>query len=207
MKEYPKGNEKLLTMISNGYFEKSFADEVLKDVDLNAAIADLNGFSTTYLYEAVDANNLQAVSYFLDHGADPNLYNEDLICRCALWELQYLWDDGDWKTRYEIAKLFFQHGADPNIECGGESLYDFVMYKIFNDLPDDENDFMNLRRLYVLLIVYGGGRDEGVYPKPRLNNVDRSRVDDYDVILIPQPDNYHLVGKLIDKDDTVVGDL
>ena len=31
-----------------------------------------------------------------------------------------------------------KHGADPNLKCDGESLYDWVTYKVYNDLPSDD---------------------------------------------------------------------
>ena len=107
MDTYPKGNDKILKMIEDGYFDVTFAKDILDGVDLNQPIMALGDYSTTYLHEAVDANNYQAVLYLLDHGADPNYNNLDLTCDCALWSLQYIEDDQDWKTRYEIAKLFF----------------------------------------------------------------------------------------------------
>ena len=130
MSRYPTGNKTVLQMIDSGTFDAALAEVLLNGVDLNAPICDLSGYSTTYLYEAVSNNNLQAVAFLLEHGADPNLNIPELIGDCALWQLQFLDIGQDWQTRYEISKLFFQYGANPNIKCDRESLYDDVVWFI-----------------------------------------------------------------------------
>ncbi len=207
MKEYPTGNADFLGMLESGHFASGLADMLLLGVDVNAPICDFNGYSTTYLYEAVCANNLPAVKYLLEHGADPNLYNPELICDCMLWDLQFWYPEQDLKTRYEISKLLFKYGANPNIKCDGLTLYDDVVYQIYNDPPDDDDEWENLRNLYKLLVLYGGGSETGEYRKPHLKAVDPNKADEYDVILMKHEDGYHIIGKLIDGDGNVVGDL
>ena len=209
MKTYPLGNETLLNMISSNTFDEKLAEELLRGVDLNEPfyVHDLGGYFTTYLYKAVEHNHLRAVAFLLEHGADPNLYIPDLTDYCALWELQYIDDDQDFKTRYEMSKLFFRHGADPNIECYGETLYDFVVYKVYNDSSETENERENLLNLYKLLVVYGGGTDRGGYPKPKLLNVDPGKVDEYHIELTMQEDGHYISGKLIDGAGSVLGEL
>ena len=109
MSEYPPGNKTILQMIDSGTFDAALAEALLNGADLNAPICDLSGYSTTYLYEAVSNNNLQAVAFLLEHGADPNLNIPELIGDCALWQLQFLDNGQDWQTRHEISKLFFQY--------------------------------------------------------------------------------------------------
>ncbi len=207
MNEYPNGNEVVLKMIMDGDFDECLARALLKGVDLNAPICDLNGYTTSYLYEAVEENNLKAVSFFLENGANPNMINQDYLSSCALWDLQYIDNNHDWKTRYEIAKLFFQYGANPNLIRERESLYDYVVYKVYNDIPENDNDWENLIHFYKLLIIYGGGNDKSHYGKPILYNIDQNKVDEYDVVLSRHGDNYHIVGKLIDRNGNVVGEL
>ena len=207
MRGYPAGNATVLGMIESGRFDSGLADDFLYGVDINAPICDLHGYSTTYLYVAVSKNNLPAVKYFLEHGADPNLYIPELISDCALWDLQYLDIGQNWETRYEISKLFFQYGANPNIKCDGETLYDYVLFKVYNDTPRDDDDWENLRHFYKLLVLYGGGEDTGEYPKPRLEDIDPKNADEYDVILMQHEDGYHIIGKMVDDDGNVVGDL
>ena len=91
MDKYPEGNREILKSIKDGSFDEDYADIFLLNVDLNEPISDLNGFSTTYLFEAVEANNLPAVSYLLEHGADPNFCNIELDGDCPLWNLQYIY--------------------------------------------------------------------------------------------------------------------
>lgn len=135
---------------------KKRAKEIMAETDLNKPINVPSGRSyrsTTYLYEAVIYNNLAAVSFLLDNGADPNLNDPDLDGDCALWELQFIDTDQDWQTRYEISKLFFQHGGNPNTICYGETFYDYILFKVYNDDPNDENDWENLLHLYKLLVL------------------------------------------------------
>ncbi len=207
MSRYPTGNKTVLQMIDSGTFEAALAEVLLNGVDLNAPICDLSGYSTTYLYEAVSNNNLQAVAFLLEHSADPNLNIPELIGDCALWQLQFLDIGQDWQTRYEISKLFFQYGANPNIKCDGESLYDDVVYEVYNELPSDDGWRENLLHFYKLLVVFGGGTEEGAYGKPCLKNVDSSKVDEYGIRFSRHADGYHISGFLVDGNEKIVGEL
>ena len=207
MQKYPPGDPEILRMIESGSFDGKLAEERLHGVDLNAPVCDFHEYSTTYLYEAVAENNLAAVAFFLEHGADPNLNNPDLICDCALWELQYLDVDQDWETRYEIGKLFFRYGADPNLEVDEETFYHYVLFKVYNDPPSDENDWQNLLHLYLLLVLYGGGCDGTEDMDPELKSIDRSRIDEYTIRIVQHEDGYHLYGELIDPEGNVVAEI
>ncbi len=79
MSEYKQGNLKVLELIRKNQFDCKEADILLNGVDINEPILDVSGFSTTYLSEAARYNNLSAVRYFLEKGADPNYDNEDLL--------------------------------------------------------------------------------------------------------------------------------
>lgn len=207
LKQYQPGNPEFLEMIHSGQFDRLRAEEILPGVDLNRPIidpSDIHGFTTTYLFEAVQANNLPAVAFLLDNGAAPNLYIPELYNGSALWELQYIEPEQDWKTRYEIAKLFFRYGADPDLVCDSEALYDYVCYKVFNENPNDKNDWENLRHLFLLLVVYGGGRLTGRIC-PILKDIDINRIDEYDIVICPHEDGYHLVGKLVDGNGKEIG--
>ena len=211
MKKYPIGNPELLAMIHARHFDEQKANRLITGIDLNQPVSILSSssyYSTTYLHEAVDSNNLQAVSFLLSHGADPNLYDPDLTASCALWDLQYLYQEYEWKTRYEISKLFFQHGADPNLQCDGETLYDYIVFKVYEDTPNDENDWENLRHLYKLLVLYGGGGNALGYKKPELiGEIDMNRIDEYDIQLRLSEDGYHKNGLLVDGEENIVGIL
>ena len=207
MREYPEGNPDVLKMIESGGFNESLAEKLLSGVDLNSPVCDLSGNSTTYLYEDVVENNLPAVSYLLEHGADPNLYDPNLVNDCALWELQFLEEGQDWRTRYEICKLFFGHRADPNIKCDGESLYDDVTFEVYNDLPSNAAWRETLLNLYKLLVIYGGGSKDGAYGKPDLPGIDPSKADEYEIRFSRHEDGYHLQGFLVDGNGKTVGEL
>ena len=207
LNQYQPGNPEILEMIHNGQFDRLRVGEILSGVDLNLPItdpSDIYGFATTYLFEAVQANNLPAAAFLLENGADPNLYISELYNSSALWELQYIEPEQDWRTRFEIAKLFFRYGADPDLVCDGEALYDYVCFKVFDDAPNDKNDWENLRHLFLLLVVYGGGRlTRRVCPI--LKDIDINRIDEYDIVIRRHEDGYHLVGKLIDGNGKEIG--
>jgi len=187
---YAPGDPELLGLFETEPFDLERAREIVSGIkDINAPVLDACGYSTTYLYEAQAANNVQAVELLLEMGADPNYYNPDIDGDCPLWDLQYFSDgrDEDIKkkeveARYQIAKLFFQHGADPDLTRGSESLYDYVGFKLFEG-NEDELDLELLKNLYKLLIAYGGGTAEG-YERIKLSApIDLKRIDDYTVTL------------------------
>ena len=214
MTDYPEGNSEILEMIKTGSFDAVRAGNILKGTDINLPIKVFfslpdgsykSSYLNTYLGESVTENNLPAVAFFLENGADPNYINEELLDESALWDIQFIDPDQDWKTRYQIAKLFFSHGADPNIMIENETLYDHVLYKVYNDSPNDDNDWENLRHFYLLLVVYGGG---GVgYGKPVLKDIDFDKIDEYDVKFYLCEDGFHVSGVLVDGDGNEIGNL
>lgn len=197
---YISGNKLLLRLLQKKPFPKQTAKWLLRRIpDLNQPISDLNGYSTTYLYEAQNENNLEAVQLLLASGADPNYENPNLINDCALWDLQYLCKDEDCVLpRYEIAKLFFEYGANPNLISEGECLYDWVVDAVFNEMG--EWGWQWRRDFLKLLVIYGGGGC-GCYAKPRVSvPIDKARIDEYSLQFFQGPDGYHIDGWLVDPD-------
>ena len=77
-KAYLPGNRAFLKLLKKKPFPIRKAKWLLRIIpDLNEPILNLNGCSTTYLYEAQSYNNLEAVRLLLDNGADPNYKNLD----------------------------------------------------------------------------------------------------------------------------------
>lgn len=178
-------------------------DEIIKYKDDDSSYT----YTNTYLGLAVDHNNRDAVELLLKNGANPNFYS-DTPWIDPLNDLQYLYENQDQNIRYEIQKLFFEYGADPNFTSPDEPepLYDYVLWKVYNDRPDSDDEWENLKQFYKLLILYGGG-GKYHYSKPELHDIDMSRIDDYDIMLYLDDDNYHVGGLLIDKDRNVYGEL
>lgn len=208
---YPQGDIELLTMIASGNIDLERANSIIMSIsDIDAPILSLDGYSTTYLYEAQRYCSVDAVRLLLQKGADPNYCNLDLISDCALWDLQYAdpetFGAGAYETKYEIAKLFFAFGANPNLLVEGETLFDFITFEVYNgDSCGRELRF--LIDLYKLLILYGGGSDSG-YPKPELaEDIDMRRIDDYSVKLLPCDDGYHIMGFLLSPEGKEIGQL
>lgn len=207
--DYQKGNETLLKLFEAEAFDEAAALKCLNDIeDIDAPILDLSDYSTTYLYKAQENNNVQAVEFLLQHGANPNYLNGDLTLSDALFDLRFLLDDADeeLKKRYEIAKLFFKYGADPNIKVDGGSLYDDVVYDVYN-FTFSGNSWKYMVLFYKLLVIYGGGSDTG-YPRPVFHDkIDFEKIDDYNVQLFECDDGYHIRGYLIDEEEHIIAEL
>ncbi|MBQ7669864.1 MAG: hypothetical protein IJS45_03985 [Clostridia bacterium] len=207
--DYPNGIPEILEMIENQRFDKDLAEKLLSGVDLNAPIITQNigsfEISGTYLFEAVVNNNLPAVEFLLEHGADPNYFNEKIDDDCALWELQYIDSNQDWETRYEICKLFFKYGADPNIKNDGETLYEYILFKIYYDTANNDVDFENLTHLYMLLCLYGGGDDS--VGRPKLYNANLDKINEFDISFSMDKNGVLISGTVIDKEGNVIAEV
>ena len=205
---YIKGNIDLLTMIESKAFDQAKALHIIEDIsDLNQPILNLDGYSTTYLFEAQESNNVEAVRFLLEHGADPNLDIPELLNDCPLYDLHFLWQEMEdyVQQRLEIAKLFFEFGADPNLPYDGETLYDHVLWEVFND-SITPHDWEYIKRFFILLIAYGGGGQQKYSQKPHiLEPIDKDRISEYDFMLILCHDRYHLEGHLINPDGIDIG--
>lgn len=198
-----KGNESLLKLFEKQEFDKAFALRLLETIDdINEPIKDLSGYETTYLAAAVANNNLEAVRFLFDNGVNPN--STDADGTTVFWDLQYLWDEAPVApVRYAIAKLFLEYGADPNLrdDVDIESLYDYVLFKLVEDSYSDDWEY--LRSFFKLLVIYGGG-GQG-YPKPEFyTSIDKSRADDYQVVLQKADDGYHIELYLLDKEGNII---
>lgn len=164
------------------------------------------GASAACLYEAIENNDLESIQFLLENGVDPNACNPDSADFCPLWDLQYPPDDeSDCETRYEIAKLFFKYGADPNIEWDGETLFDFVTYEIYNHVGQTW-EFGYLCRFYKLLVLYGGGGHG--YGKPEFSEpIIHERADEYSIAFEICEDGYHIRGHLLNPEGKEIGVL
>ena len=205
---YAPGNVELLKSFNAPQFDKAAALRILTEIpNLNQPILNLGGFSSTYLFEAQTRNNVEAVRLLLENGADPNLYIPNITNDCALTDLHFLWDEmeSDVPKRLEVAKLFFDFGGDPNLDYDGESLYDHVLWEIFND-EHTPHDWKYLCSFFKILIAYGGGGGRSHCPKPKLTEpIDKNRIDEYDFHLFRCEDGYHLEGHIFNPDNVDIG--
>ena len=193
-------------MFNSQVFDKEAAAHLLAEIpDLDGPILDLNGYPSTYLFEAQSCNNMEAVRFLLENGVSPNLANDDGIY--ALNDLRLLWEETqEYRSkRLEIAKLFFDFGGDPNLWYDGETLYDHVVWEVFND-DYSPHDWEYICSFFKLLIAYGGGGGKSSYPKPELTEpIDKSRINEYAFKLFLCDDGYHLDGHLFNPEGIDIG--
>ncbi len=133
---------------------------------------------------------------------------------CPLSDLQFGYDEDipeEDHLRYRIAKLFFEHGADPNLLLEGETIYDSVTFSIYNDGCGPSWPYRV--EFYKLLVMYGGGgyvykNGAHGYGKPEFSEpIDLSRVDEYQVCFRRHEDGYHIEGHLLNPDGKDIGIL
>ena len=157
---------------------------------------------------AQSSNNVDAVRFLLENGADPNLdIPELLFSSCALTDLHFLWEEmeDDRAKRLEIAKLFFEFGGDPNLWYEHETLYDHVLWEVFND-DYAPHDWEYVCSFFKILIAYGGGGGKSSCPKPKLlEPIDKNRIDEYELMLFLCNDRYHSEGHLFNPDGDDIG--
>ena len=203
-------------MFQNKAFDRTRALELINEIaDINQPILNLHGDSSTYLYEAQDYNNIEAVRILLENGANPNFNDPELIGDCALWDLSCPWviapgecDETENAVRYQIAKLFFSYGADPDImdiDIMGDSvdtLFDFVSYDIYTE--SDAVYWEYTCNFYKLLLAYGGGGGKSAYPKMIFTEAfDKTKIDEYHIQLFSASTYTEI--RMIDPEGKVVG--
>ena len=205
---YEKGNAELLLMFKSKTFDCAIASSIIAGIpDLNQPILDLSGYSTTYLFEAESYNNVEAVRFLLENGANPNIDVPDALNDCPLNDLHFLWQEmGDEaEQRLEIAKLFFEFGADPNLLYDWETLYDHVLWEVFND-DITPHDWKYIKQFFLILVAYGGGGKSSYSDPPKLTEeIDKTRLNQYDFKLFVCEDGYHLEGHIFNPDGVDIG--
>ncbi|MBR5501562.1 MAG: hypothetical protein IKV55_00860 [Oscillospiraceae bacterium] len=159
---YPEGNAELFSLLAAPSFDAARAEELIKHIPrIDALVVDRMNhptFPTTYLNAATEKNIIEAVRLLFQYGADPNFNSGDDDV-CPFWDLQYCEEDPAWNTVHlEIAKLFLEQGADPNLPAINEweTLYEWVYYKDGEDDWPLENGKNYVHEFLKLLEAYGG---------------------------------------------------
>ena len=203
--------QKLYEMCQNNEFNIEEATSLVSKIDLNMPFREPHYNSETFLlYTAVFNQNIRMVKLLLQNGADPNLI---VNYECALWDLQY---NVYFEEKYEsepdvayaadnlnlqIAQLLLEYGADTNIAPEDEDLFSYVLYAVFND--DDTGRLLEYRSHFLILLIAYGGHNE--YCKPEIFiPFDKNNMDQYDFSFVKCPDNYHLLGEILDANYNVV---
>ena len=203
--------QKLYEMCQNNEFNIEEATSLVSKIDLNMPFREPRYNSETFLlYTAVFYQNIRMVELLLQNEADPNLIVDH---ECALWGLQYnVYVEEEYESNPEvalaadnlnlrIAQLLLEYGADTNIAPEYEDLFSYVLYAVFND--DDTGRLLEYRSKFLILLVAYGGCNESCKPEI-LIPFDKSNMEQYDFSFVKCPDNYHLMGKILDADYNVV---
>lgn len=150
---------------------------------------------------AIDEQNYKKILVLLRSGVDYPVVNPLRECP-YLWSLQYTGDySQDSEIRLQIAEQLLKNGESPVVEVEGETLLDYVCYKIFNDSMDHE-ELEYLRKFMVLLIAYGGCTE---YCNPQIiRPFDLDHLNKYRFAIFQQADGYHLSAQIRDDQDNVI---
>ena len=106
---------------------------------------------------------------------------------------------------FQSRKLFFEFGANPDILYEVETLYDHVLWEVFND-SITPHDWEYIKKFFIFLVAYGGGKEASRYGLPNLTEpIDKNRIYEYDFKLVPCEDGYHLEGHIIAPDGKDIG--
>lgn len=199
--------DEMLELVTTRPFDAERAAIVVQGIpNVDETIVGDLGYRATLMSEAVKYNNLEAVRFLFERGADPNYVSENSL-HYPFGDLQfgpYNEPPEENEIRYQIAKLFLEHGANPNLLVEGETIYDQVTYEIYNE-PGLLNWDYSIR-FYKLLVLYGGGGR--VYGKPEFSEpIDLNRADEYQVCLYRCEDGYHIEGHLLNPDGEDIGIL
>ena len=153
--------EKLFQLCRDENFNVEEAEKVIKTVELNK-VYDITRetehhspvkHKTTLLYEAYWYWNIKMVRLLLENGADPNFYEE--------WDgpiiddLRFNWFEKEEKECFELLKLLFDYGADPNLVWENESVVESALGSLNDDFSTPEEHRYN-EKYYTYLIVKGG---------------------------------------------------
>ena len=204
---YPPGNRELLTLLERKPFDRKAASLAIKDIaDINQPILDNSGHPTTYLFAAQSFNNVDGVRFLFENGADPNFNDDSLSDDCPLYDLHFLFFEmeNEAQERLEIVSLFFEYGADPNLIVDGETIYDHVIWEVFD--PDAVHGEEYLLSYFKRLLAYGGGGKPSSSRKPKFTEpIDTTRIDEYQIQFVKQPGSNHEVGHLLNPDGIDIG--
>ena len=203
--------QKLYEMCQNNEFNIEEATSLVSKIDLNMPFHEPRYNSETFLlYTAVFYQNIRMVELLLQNEADPNLIVDH---ECALWDLQYnVYVEEKYESDPEvafaadnlnlrIAQLLLEYGADTNIAPEDEDLFSYVLSAVFND--DDTGRLLEYRSKFLILLVAYGGCNESCKPEI-LIPFDKTNMEQYDFSFVKCPDNYHLMGEILDADYNVV---
>ena len=114
------------------------------------------GLHSTYLYEVME--------YLLECGLDPNYCKDEDYS--LMENIRYTLNG---YVAADTLHLLLEHGGDPNLAHGGESLFDVIDYDVDYDMDGqiDRRLFDSLVHCWMVIIGFGGGQVRGATPLTR----------------------------------------
>lgn len=192
----------LENMVLSKDFDAGRAEVLIKQIDVNQEfVTNKNNYKTTLLEWAAIWANLPMIELLLECGADPNQFFDN--DESTLWNLQY--NDGETDEENEqrllIAQRLLEYGADPLVDPDntGETLFDYVVFAVFNDDMDELWDYRS--RFLILLVAFGA---KSKYCIPRIVGAfDKKNMKQYDFFMVPE-ENGKYSGVITDGQGNVV---
>ena len=164
--------DQLYELCKDAKFDEKLCVELIDDVPLNKIIENYN---TTFLNTAFIYENFKMFKILLEKGADPNFYAE--TDGPVLWDLQYGNDfEISEDKQLALVKLVLDHGADPNIAWENETLMEYILWKVFNEVGDDNWEY--IIKFFVYLIAYGGKLANGM--PIMYQTIDKDKLNEYE---------------------------
>ncbi len=106
-------------------FNRESAEHIIEHIgDVNQAHIGRHDCPALFLGEAVEYCNLDAVRFFLEHGADPNIISDEQCAPCPIWLAILPCASDEKEEKLEILKLLLQYGGDPTLVIEGQRIVD-----------------------------------------------------------------------------------
>ena len=168
--------EQLYEWCKSEKIDKEAIFKLINEINLNEVIESED---TTFLYTAFAYENFEMIKILLGKGADPNFFTEN--DGPLLWGLQYggcynISED----EQLALVKLILDKGANPNVAWEGETLMEYILWKVFNEVRD--NNWEYIIKFFVYLIAYGGKLENGM---PIIyQEIDKDKLDEYEFFFV-----------------------
>ena len=133
-------------------------DEYSQALDPSCPSVSVDRMHTPYV--------IPSLAILLEHGLDPN---SEVRSENAMWNTQ-------WINAPDIGagalRLLLESGGDPNLIVNGDSIFEYVDYRIADEDEGFDRDYDCLFQCWLVLMGYGGCWKKGEAPVRMLNGND-----------------------------------